>query len=149
MSELKINANNTAQVIFARDTRASGSRLVACLAAALDATGTQYTDHKILTTPQLHYLTRCLNTAGRPDEYGEPSEKGYYEKLTDAFKRAMKHRETTGHVIVDCANGVGGPKLNELLKYLPSRADGGIDIKVVNDEVHKPENLNMQVRHPL
>lgn len=146
---MKVKSDVPARVIFARDTRASGSTLVACLVDALRATGTEYTDFKILTTPQLHYLVRCVNTKGTQYEYGEISEEGYYKKLGAAFKQAMKHRKTTGGVMVDCANGVGGPKLRELLKYLPGQAEGGVDIKVVNDEVHKPEILNLQVSLPL
>ncbi|KAF2086714.1 Phosphoacetylglucosamine mutase [Saccharata proteae CBS 121410] len=138
-----------ARVIFARDTRASGSRLVACLKDALDATETEYTDYKFLTTPQLHYLVRCLNTKDTIHSYGEPSEKGYYEKIGAAFRKAVKHRQyldgaVDKGVVVDCANGVGGPKLNELLKYLPSVDEKGVHIQVVNDEVHKPEALNSQ-----
>ncbi|KAF2665519.1 N-acetylglucosamine-phosphate mutase-like protein [Microthyrium microscopicum] len=142
-SELKINLENKANVIYARDTRASGSSLVASLVDALQSSGAVYTDYKLLTTPQLHYLVRCINTKGTQYEYGEVSEKGYYEKLADAFKRAIKGKTVSGAVTVDCANGVGGPKLREFLKYLPTAADGGIDIKVVNDDVLKPEALNM------
>jgi phosphoacetylglucosamine mutase len=35
--------------------------------------------------------------------------------------------------------------LKELIKYVPSSQDGGIDIKVVNDDVLKPEALNFEV----
>lgn len=142
---LKVNLDAPANVIFARDTRASGSRLVECLTEALNATGAQYTDFKFLTTPQLHYNVRCINTKGTQDEYGEASEKGYYEKLAAAFKQAMGQARPTGGLTVDCANGVGAPKLKDLMKYLPSAADGGIDIKIVNDDIHKPESLNHQV----
>jgi phosphoacetylglucosamine mutase len=88
---------------------------------------------------------RCTNTEGTSYAYGETSEKGYYEKLSTAFKQAMKHRKTDGPVTVDCANGVGGPKLRELIKFLPSGENGGIDIKVVNDDVLNPDALNVQV----
>ncbi|KAL1390834.1 N-acetylglucosamine-phosphate mutase-like protein [Phyllosticta capitalensis] len=149
-TDLKVNQTAPARVIFARDTRASGSRLAGCLIDALEATGTESTDYKILTTPQLHYLVRCVNTKGTAHAYGEVSEKGYYEKMSAAFKKALKYRtipddapEDKG-VIVDCANGVGGPKLRELLRYLPSPQDKGVKIKVVNEDVHKPENLNSQ-----
>lgn len=111
----------------------------------LKAAGAEYTDYKLLTTPQLHYLTRCTNTEGTPQSYGEVSEKGYYEKLGAAFARAIKGKKIAGPVTVDCANGVGGPKLTELLKYLPKASEGGIDIKVVNDDVLKPESLNHEV----
>ena len=143
--ELKIKGETPARVIFGRDTRPSGSKLVASLLDALEATGTEYTDYKLLTTPQLHYLTRCTNTEGTPQSYGEISEKGYYEKLGEAFVRAMKGKKTVGPVTVDCANGVGGPKLAELLKYLPKAAAGGVDIKIINDDVLKAEVLNYEV----
>lgn len=142
--ELSINSSNSATVVYARDTRASGSRLVAALEAGLKAAGAQSTDYKLLTTPQLHYVTRCLNTKGSPYDYGEPTEQGYYQKLAAAFKRAMKGRTITGTITVDCANGVGGPKMNEFMKHLDSAS--GLKVKVVNDDVLKPEMLNHQVR---
>ena len=145
IKELSIDTDTKSRVVFARDTRASGSRLVAALVEALQATGTEHTDYKLLTTPQLHYVTRCINTKGSPYEYGEATEQGYYEKLSTAFKKAMKGRKFDGGVTVDCANGVGGPKLAQLVKYLPTAADGGLDIKIVNDDVHQPERLNHQV----
>jgi phosphoacetylglucosamine mutase len=58
----------------------------------------------------------------------------------------MKGRKANGAVTVDCANGVGGPKLAELLKYLPKPSDGGVEIKIVNDDIIRPERLNHQVR---
>jgi phosphoacetylglucosamine mutase len=94
-------------------------------------------------------LVRCVNTKGTQYEYGEISEKGYYEKLATAFKQAMKHRKTQGHITVDCANGVGGPKLKELVKYLPSAQEGGVDIKIVNDDVVNPQSLNVSVQYLL
>lgn len=118
---------------------------MASLVDALEASNVQYTDFKLLTTPQLHYLVRCENTKGTQYAYGDVSEKGYYEKLAAAFKNAMQGKKIPGSVTVDCANGVGGPKLRELMKYLPSPAEGGLEIRVVNDDVLKPENLNMQV----
>ena len=142
---MSIKAGLKASVIYARDTRASGPRLVTALTAALKATETEITDYKLLTTPQLHYITRCLNTRGTPHEYGVPTEKGYYEKTAAAFKAAMQSRKTKGVVTVDCANGVGGPKLRELVKYLPSASEGGVDIKIVNDDVVQPELLNHNV----
>lgn len=145
---LRVNLDAPARVVYARDTRASGSRLVECLTEALKATNTQYTDFKLATTPQLHYYVRCINTKGTQEEYGEPTEDGYYEKLATAFKQVMENVKPRGGVIVDCANGVGGPKLRTLLKYLPGKAEGGLDIKIVNDDVHKPDNLNFNVsRH--
>ena len=143
-SDLKIKLDMPARVVFARDTRDSGPALVASLVDGLTAIGAEYKDYGFLTTPQLHYMARCINTQGTEYAYGAPDEAGYYKKLADAFTRAMKHKRITGGVTVDCANGVGAPKLKELIRYLPSRADGGIDIKIVNDDISRPDMLNVQ-----
>ncbi|KAG6041863.1 hypothetical protein E4U41_001023 [Claviceps citrina] len=140
-AKLKIDINSPGRVVYGRDTRPSGHRLAAALAAALDATGTEYTDFKIVTTPQLHYLTRCVNTEGTPKAYGEPSEAGYYKKFADAFVRALKGRKIQGQLTVDCANGVGGPKFAEMLKYIPKDVTG-FNVKLVNDDVLRPDHLN-------
>jgi phosphoacetylglucosamine mutase len=58
----------------------------------------------------------------------------------------MKGKKTVGPVTVDCANGVGGPKLAELVKYLKKGAEGGVDVKIINDDVLKAEVLNHEVR---
>ncbi|KAL8690120.1 MAG: hypothetical protein Q9218_004369 [Villophora microphyllina] len=142
--ESQIKLDTKANVIFARDTRASGAHLVSILTEALKVTKAEYTDYKLLTTPQLHYITRCLNTKGTIYEYGTPTEEGYYEKTASALKTAMQGRQFSGSVTVDCANGVGGPKLRELMKHLASPSEGGLEIKVVNDDVLKPERLNHQ-----
>lgn len=139
-TQLKIDLNAPAKVVYGRDTRPSGHTLVAALADSLDATGTEYVDYKILTTPQLHYLTRATNTEGTPESYGEVSEAGYYKKFSDAFVHALKGRKIKGSLTVDCANGVGGPKLSEFLKHIPKDK---VDIKVVNDDVLRPEVLNL------
>lgn len=146
VKEIDIKADNPARVFFGRDTRASGSRLVGVLSSALAATDVEYTDYKYLTTPQLHYLVRCQNTLGTPYEYGEPTEEGYYKKLVESFRKVMKGRTTHGPVTIDCANGVGGPKLRELMKYLPGAQDGGLDIIIINDNVINPDSLNFDVR---
>jgi len=145
VEKLKVNLDTPARIIYARDTRPSGPKLVQALLDGMNSVGAEHTDYKLLTTPQLHYLTRCTNTEGTPQAYGVVSEKGYYEKLSEAFVRAMKGKKPNGHLTVDCANGVGGPKLAEFLKYLPKAVDGGIDIKIVNDDVVRPESLNFEV----
>ncbi|KAK8056806.1 Phosphoacetylglucosamine mutase [Apiospora rasikravindrae] len=140
--QLKVDLKSGAKVIAGRDTRPSGITLVQALSDACSATQTSFVDYKVLTTPQLHYLTRCVNTEGTPSSYGEVSEAGYYKKINSAWERAMKNKKASGALTVDCANGVGGPKLKELLKHMdPSKT--GLECKVVNDDVLKPEVLNL------
>lgn len=147
-ADLKIDLKAPAKVVYGRDTRPSGHKLVTALADALEATNTAYVDYKLLTTPQLHYLVRATNTEGTPLSYGKVSEAGYYEKLAEAFVRALRGRRIDGTLQVDCANGVGGPKLSEFLKYIP-KDKVSFDVKVVNDDVLRPEVLNLDVGDPL
>ncbi|KAH8884549.1 N-acetylglucosamine-phosphate mutase-like protein [Thozetella sp. PMI_491] len=139
---LKINLATPAKVVYGRDTRPSGHTLAAALADAFQATNTEFVDYKILTTPQLHYLVRATNTEGTPASYGKVSEVGYYEKLAVAFEKALMGRKINGTLTVDCANGVGGPKLSEFLKYIP-KDKVAFDVNVVNDDVLRPEVLNL------
>ena len=145
VDEIRQLQDRAANIVIGRDTRASGPSLIKALKAALDAVGAKYTDYGHLTTPQLHYMVRCVNTQNTPYAFGDATEEGYYKKMAAAFKTIMYGRKILGPITVDCANGVGGPKLQELIKYLPNSSEGGIDIKVVNDDVLKPEALNFDV----
>lgn len=145
VDELRQIHERPAKVVFGRDTRPSGVALVKAMTAALDVLQVEYTDLGILTTPQLHYIVRCINTKGTPYEFGEPTEQGYYTKMAKAFKTLMHGRTINGPLTVDCANGVGAPKLKELIKYLPLASEGGIDIRVINDNIHDPKVLNSEV----
>lgn len=145
-TQFKIDLESPARVVVARDTRASGARLLGCVQDGLKAAGAEVKDFGYFTTPQLHYVVRCLNTEGTKDAYGEPTEQGYYEKFGAAFKTALKGKKPSGSLTVDCANGVGGPKLTELIKHLPSKEEG-LEVIVINDNVVKPEALNVDVRH--
>ena len=138
-----INLKAPSKVIYGRDTRPSGSTLIKALADALTAVDSEYVDYKMITTPQLHYLVRATNTEGTDLSYGEVSESGYYEKLANAFARALKSKPISEPLTVDCANGIGAPKLKEFIKHIPSKVQ--MTIKVANDDVIRPEVLNHDV----
>lgn len=114
------------------------------LTDGLNAFEAEFTDYELKTTPQLHYLVRCLNTQGTNVPYGVASEQGYYEKLMSAFKQLMQGKKKSGRLTVDCANGVGAPKLAELVKCL---GDEHLEIRLVNTDTENPKKLNYQV-HP-
>lgn len=147
-AQYRIDLETPARVVVARDTRASGARLLGCVMDGLKAAGAEVKDYGFLTTPQLHYMVRCLNTEDTKDAYGTPTENGYYEKFSHAFKVALKGKKPSGSLTVDCANGVGGPKLTELIKHLPPKEEA-LEIFVINDNVIKPESLNVEVRRHL
>lgn len=162
-----------AHVVYGHDTRPSCKPLVRALVDGLssatfgsEAPKVELVNAGLVTTPQLHYLVRCLNTAESSDPYGEPTIDGYYRKLAAAYtelsaSRASKHkaspfglvrpanallklsqkgRELLPAITVDCANGVGAPKLKEFVKvigtdYLP--------VIVVRDNTTTAGQLNL------
>lgn len=90
VEDLNIDLSKPANIVFARDTRASGERLVQALVAGFQAIpSTEYLNSGVLTTPILHYLVRCKNTLGTSDAYGVDTEEGYYEKISTAFKKLV------------------------------------------------------------
>ncbi|KAL1933877.1 hypothetical protein VTP01DRAFT_7967 [Rhizomucor pusillus] len=139
VSANEIDLERPAAVIYAHDTRPSSEELVKCLESGLRASGAQTTAYGLKTTPMLHYLVRCINTAGTPESYGEPTEEGYYKKLAEAFKAAVKGKSALSPLRVDCANGVGAPKLAEFAKYLP---DDLLTVEIINGEIDAAAKLN-------
>ncbi|KAI8817374.1 uncharacterized protein EV422DRAFT_541563 [Fimicolochytrium jonesii] len=136
-----IDTSKNANVIVGRDTRPSGEALVVALTDGVKALGGNIEDYGLMTTPQLHYLNRCLNTRGQPDAYGEPSEEGYYKKLSDAFTRIVIGKSNQSILYIDGANGIGAPTLQKLAKYIPKES---LSLEVVNDNVGDPKKLNLQ-----
>ncbi len=93
VDKLGIDLEAPANVIYGRDTRPSGVKLVASLSDGLSCTFAKVRDHGVITTPVLHYLVRCINTKGTEESYGTDSEESYYIKLSAAFKELMVKSE--------------------------------------------------------
>lgn len=128
-----------AKVVVGRDTRPSGVALVKALKDGIEALGGKCTDYGINSTPQLHYITRCLNTLNTPDAYGEPSEEGYYTKLATAFKKIVAGKPRLSKIYVDAANGVGAEKLIELAKHIGEET---LSVEIVNADTKSSGKLN-------
>lgn len=139
VEKYKIDLDIEANVIYAVDTRPSSVPLAKSLAEGIESLGGQAKDFGLKTTPQLHYLVRCVNTENTPASYGEPSEHGYYLKLATAFRTLMKNKPKADKIYIDCANGVGGPKLKDFKKLV---GEDIFDIEVVNDDIEDPAKLN-------
>lgn len=84
----QIPLDTPARVVYARDTRASGPKLVAALRKGLAAMGATATDAQVTTTPILHYLVDTINTTAQQWNVNKLIE-GYYLKLSGAFKRLL------------------------------------------------------------
>ncbi|ANB15155.1 phosphoacetylglucosamine mutase PCM1 [Sugiyamaella lignohabitans] len=138
IKNLNIDISTPANVIYARDSRESGPALVKALEAGLKAAhDAKSTDYGLLTTPQLHYLVKSLNTLKSANSYGVPTEEGYYKKLANAYKKVLSGSEPYS-ITIDAANGIGAPKVSELVKHL----EGTIDMTLINGKYEDPSLLN-------
>lgn len=122
-------------LVVGRDSRVSGPHLLSCLLASATALfDAQITDYGLLTTPQLHFLTSQTMVTG-----GVVDEQAYFAHFLDAWDQiAALQPVRLPSVVVDCANGIGGPKMHELLAQWGFASQCG----VVNDNCDQPELLN-------
>lgn len=118
--EFDVSLSAEAVVVVGRDTRTSSAAMAI---AACDGVGTMQPSSVrslgLVTTPQLHYVVRCIETRGG---YGAPSTQGYVEKLLAAFEK-LASSKTSGEcqryapqITVDCANGVGSVSMRQMLR---------------------------------
>jgi phosphoacetylglucosamine mutase len=159
----EIGLATPATVVYGHDTRPSCPSLVRALEDGLDVMGTKRLAAGLVTTPQLHYLVRCYNTAGTPEAYGEPTVVAYYSKLSTAYTTLVvsspfhsvrfdlfviqnlffpqKGRHLLPALTVDCANGVGAPKLKEFAKVVTHDI---LPLIITRDDTTSPGALNSQ-----
>jgi phosphoacetylglucosamine mutase len=139
-------------VTVAHDTRESCPLLLDAFKTGVEKLNGVLVNYGLLTTPQLHYMVRCLNTNGA---YGEPNEDGYFNKLTQAFFNIWslidfrKHSSYDTELYVDGANGVGALKMNLMAKLLSSASIDGSYMNSNNASAsnsHKNGNYNYRHR---
>ncbi|GJN93509.1 hypothetical protein Rhopal_006566-T1 [Rhodotorula paludigena] len=136
----EVDLSQPAKVVYGHDSRPSCRTLVRAVVDGLTALDAEQVNAGLVTTPQLHYLVRCYNTAGTPQAYGEPSVEGYYQKLATAWTTLATGRHLLPALTVDCANGVGAPKLKEFLKVVGQDL---LPVITVRDNHTLAGNLNM------
>ncbi|KAJ3212278.1 Phosphoacetylglucosamine Mutase [Clydaea vesicula] len=137
----KIDLTKQSNVAVARDTRPSGEKLVESLKDGVISLHGNLTNFGVLTTPQLHYNIRCLNTKAAKHPYGEVGEEHYYKKLSDAYKSITRGFKKLSPLYVDAANGVGAKALLALAKEIGSEY---FDVFIVNADVANSEKLNFE-----
>jgi phosphoacetylglucosamine mutase len=112
------------RVIVGRDTRGSGPRLAAAAAAGAALLSVPLTDVGVVTTPELHSAVMAFN------KYAALGEEPYFTSLTESFRTLVDGTPAPGAPLyVDCANGVGGLKLQEMAGPLAAL---GLRMELVN-----------------
>lgn len=105
--------------------------------------GFAVTDYGVFTTPELHYVVRCLNTLNTPASYGFPSEDAYVLKLAKAYRKLVGNgTKSTGELVVDCANGVGTTAMRRVAPLLENQ----ISVRLEKQDIENFEVLNNKVR---
>lgn len=117
------SADYKANVAVAHDTRASCALLLDAFQCGVADLNGNLKNYGLLSTPQLHYMVRCLNTNSA---YGQPDETGYYKKLSLAFNNIwslINFKADTRYepnLFVDGANGIGANKINLMRDLIKS-----------------------------
>lgn len=126
-----------AQVAVAYDSRESSVRLCDAVVAGIASVPNSHCSNcKLMTTPQLHYITRTLNDSS----FGESLETGYYQKLARSFQKIVSYGDPAKiDITVDSANGIGAPKIKTLFEeYLGD----SVRSSFVNSAYDEPSMLN-------
>jgi phosphoacetylglucosamine mutase len=101
------------KVIIGRDTRPSGEGLAAACKAGVEAVGVQILDVGVVTTPELHF---CVQTYKK---YHTIEEAAYFTNILGSYRSLTSGTPPAQHPIhVDCANGVGALKLQQMVPQL-------------------------------
>ncbi|KAJ3681632.1 hypothetical protein LUZ60_014205 [Juncus effusus] len=117
---IKLSGNQSAEVLLARDTRPTGEALLKAAKEGISCIiGAVGIDMGIMTTPELHWIVRCWNKGIKASEFD------YFKQLSNSFRTLMelapaenKINKEEKKLIVDGANGVGGSKLEEIIKNI-------------------------------
>ncbi|KAF0543546.1 Phosphoacetylglucosamine mutase [Gigaspora margarita] len=146
VSENGIDESKEASIVYARDTRPSGPKLVAALEEGIKAINVAGGNLGIKSTPQLHYFTYYLNYCEKPAEgsYEELADKLYYEKFAEAFHKAVGDNPCLSPIYIDAANGVGAPKLKELAEWINKINNNVLKVIIINDDINSQGKLNFQ-----
>ncbi len=135
-------------VHIGRDTRPHSYKLSSIAVKTLVAMGAKVIDHGCVTTPQLHYYTLRSNPHHMPNalgcgSFGSCFEEDYMTSIIGSYVSLMSLSSGENHegvlrprrLMIDCACGVGGLKIDKLNAILERYKQGGIlpcEVSLVN-----------------
>lgn len=139
LSEFTLNTSYQPILVVGRDSRESGPHLLECLiASAKTIMKAKIIDYGLLTTPQLHFLTNETNI----NNSDNVPESEYYTYFLNAWSNITKLHNVieifSSTLTIDAANGIGGPKMQEMLKSWSAAKQ----VTLINNQWQNPELLN-------
>lgn len=118
------SAGGRPKVVVGRDTRPSGEGLAAACRAGVQAAGAQVLDVGVVTTPELHFCVQTYN------QYHTIEEAAYFTNLLESYRSLASGTPPAQRPLhVDCANGVGALKLQQMVPQLQQL---GLDLVLHN-----------------
>lgn len=127
-------------LVVGRDSRESGPALLKCLlAAAKELFNAKIDNQGLLTTPQLHFLTNEISHGAT-----NVTETCYYRHFLQAWDDIARLYDvnnslpTVPSLTIDAANGIGGPKVEQLLSQWACRDQ----VHFINNQWNNPQLLN-------
>ncbi|KAI3658366.1 hypothetical protein MP638_007483 [Amoeboaphelidium occidentale] len=138
VASFKIDFSGPGSVVVGRDTRPSGPRLVRALHDGISVMEGQVKDIGEVSTPILHFVVRAINS-----KQDTPTEDAYNEKLVKAYKDVIVTAGASDFLpvklVVDCANGVGAPKLAKIADLI---GKDFLNVQLVNTDIRGKGVLN-------
>jgi phosphomannomutase len=124
----KLGRSRKPTILIGHDTRPSCAALLDAFKTGVALADGMLVNYGLLSTPQLHYMVRCLNT---DSAYGEANEAGYFSKIARAFVNVWSlidfnnnNGKYEAELYVDGANGVGAEKIRLLSSALADAFSG-------------------------
>ena len=156
LSFLEMDTKDPIVVQVGRDTRSHSRFLAQLVIRTVVAMGGTCIDHGVVTTPQLHYFVLRTNWHHVPNalicggsgggferEYLEGMVASYVKLLQTKTKEDMQHSRT---LLVDCACGVGGPKILLLKRILQRYEEEGMAMfEIKKTKVDQPRSPLVQL----
>ncbi|KAL6942485.1 hypothetical protein ACO0QE_003661 [Hanseniaspora vineae] len=153
-----IKDNLKLNIVLGKDSRASSDRLseivYATITSVFSNLKVKVKDLGLVTTPQLHYLTRYANKTN-VDIASLSLQATYFPHFKNAFTDLLKlHYENIdpkqvhdylshfpfGRLVIDCANGVGSYQFDQMIKDDPWFRSF---VEIINDKYLVPSSLNV------
>jgi phosphoacetylglucosamine mutase len=128
------------RIALGQDTRPSGPELVEAVKAGIKAVcpDAEIIDLGRQTTPQFHFAVSLLT-----QNVWTPT--AYMDQFVNAFKELLAsiHKEPQGHLIIDCANGIGAVTAQALKAELAS-SYSALQVTLINDGSQDTDVLNSE-----
>ena len=133
--------SEVSRMVIGRDTRPHSQGLTAMVEKGAKQVGAAVFDIGLVTTPQLHFIIKQLNS----DACTHPPDRvldTYYSTLSDGFLSLIGtgNKQANFKLVLDGSNGIGAVQVKLLIEAINFKQPGTIDIDLRNCPSDGPVN---------